>query len=108
MRTFAFAFVDEAQRLGVDAPIIPGIMPITNYTTLVRFSDVCGAELPRWIRARLHQYKDDEASLKAFGFDVVVHLCLDLLENGVEGLHFYTLNKSEPVLQICEAIGYAN
>ena len=103
-----FAFVDEAQRLGVDAPIIPGIMPITNYTTLVRFSDVCGAELPRWIRARLHQYKDDEASLKAFGFDVVVHLCLDLLENGVEGLHFYTLNKSEPVLQICEAIGYAN
>jgi methylenetetrahydrofolate reductase (NADPH) len=101
-----FAFVDEAQRLGITAPIVPGIMPITNYATLVRFSDVCGAELPRWIRARLHQYKDDEASLKAFGFDVVVHLCLDLLENGVEGLHFYTLNKSEPVISICEAVGY--
>ncbi len=101
-----FAFVDEAQRLGITVPIIPGIMPITNYATLVRFSDTCGAELPKWIRARLHQYKDDEASLKAFGLDVVSHLCLDLLDNGVQGLHFYALNKVEPVKEICSRIGF--
>ncbi|GHA14737.1 methylenetetrahydrofolate reductase [Arenicella chitinivorans] len=101
-----FAYVDEAQRLGVTVPIIPGIMPITNYATLVRFSDACGAELPRWIRARLEQYQDDEASLKAFGLDVVTHLCFDLLDNGVEGLHFYALNKVEPVKEICTRIGY--
>lgn len=101
-----FAYLDETSRMGIDVPIVPGIMPITNYATLVRFSDVCGAELPRWIRARLHQYQDDEASLKAFGFDVVTNLCLDLLENGVPGLHFYSLNKIEPVKQICIALGY--
>ncbi len=101
-----FAFVDEASRIGIDVPIIPGIMPITNYLTLTRFSDICGAELPRWIRARLHQYQDDEASLKAFGLDVVSHLCLDLLDNGVEGLHFYALNKVEPVKEICTRIGF--
>lgn len=101
-----FAYVDEAQRLGVTVPIIPGIMPITNYATLVRFSDACGAELPRWIRARLEQYQDDDASLKAFGLDVVTHLCFDLLDNGVEGLHFYALNKVEPVKEICTRIGY--
>lgn len=100
-----FAFVDEAQRLGITVPIVPGIMPITNYATLVRFSDACGAELPKWVRARLEQYKDDEASLKAFGLDVVSHLCLDLLDNGVEGLHFYALNKVEPVKEICTRIG---
>ena len=101
-----FAFVDEAQRMGVNVPIIPGIMPITNYTMLVRFSDNCGAELPRWIRARLEQYQDDEASLKAFGLDVVSHLCLDLLDNGVPGLHFYALNKIEPVKEICTRVGF--
>ena len=101
-----FAFVDEASRIGIDVPIIPGIMPITNYLTLTRFSDRCGAELPRWIRARLHQYQDDEASLKAFGLDVVSHLCLDLLDNGVEGLHFYALNKIEPVKEICTRVGF--
>lgn len=101
-----FAFVDEATRLGVDVPIIPGIMPITNYATLVRFSDNCGAELPNWIRARLEQYQDDEASLKAFGLDVVSHLCLDLLDNGVAGLHFYALNKIEPVKEICTRVGF--
>ncbi len=101
-----FAFLDEATRMGIEAPIVPGIMPITNYATLVRFSDVCGAELPQWIKARLRQYQDDEASLKAFGFDVVANLCLDLLENGVHGLHFYSLNKVEPVKQICQAVGY--
>ncbi|RBP53697.1 methylenetetrahydrofolate reductase [NAD(P)H] [Arenicella xantha] len=101
-----FSYVDEAQRMGVDVPIIPGIMPITNYTMLVRFSDNCGAELPRWIRARLEQYQDDEASLKAFGLDVVTHLCFDLLDNGVQGLHFYALNKIEPVKEICTRVGF--
>ncbi len=100
-----FAFVDELQRMGVTAPIVPGIMPITNYTTLVRFSDTCGAELPRWIRARLEQYQYDEASLKDFGLDVVTHLCFDLLDNGVPGLHFYSLNKTEPASQICRQLG---
>lgn len=101
-----FAFLDEAVRMGVEAPIIPGIMPITNYATLVRFSDACGAELPRWIRARLEQYQDDEVSLKAFGFDVVANLCLDLLDNDVPGLHFYSLNKTDPINQLCQTIGF--
>ena len=100
-----FAFVDEAQHMGVSAPIVPGIMPITNYATLVRFSDACGADLPRWIRARLEQYQNDEDSLKAFGVDVVTHLCHDLLDNGVPGLHFYSLNKAEPTTQICRNLG---
>jgi len=101
-----FAYLDEVTRLGVEVPIIPGIMPITNYATLVRFSDNCGAELPNWIRARLKQYQDDDASLKAFGLDVVSHLCLDLLDNGVPGLHFYALNKIEPVKEICTRVGF--
>ena len=101
-----FAFVDECQRSGIEIPIVPGIMPITNYATLVRFSDACGAEIPRWIRARLEQYQNDEESLRAFGLDVVTHLCLDLLDNGVPGLHFYTLNKAEPVNEICKRIGF--
>ncbi len=100
-----FAFVDEAQHMGISAPIVPGVMPITNYATLVRFSDTCGADLPRWIRARLEQYQYDEKSLKAFGLDVVTHLCLDLLDNGVPGIHFYALNKIEPVSEICKRIG---
>lgn len=101
-----FAFLEESQRLGIDVPITPGIMPITNYANLVRFSDACGAELPKWIRARLQQYQNDEASLKAFGLDVVTHLCLDLLDNGVHGLHFYALNKVDPVAEICTRIGF--
>lgn len=101
-----FAYVDEAARMGVNIPIVPGIMPITNYATLVRFSDNCGAELPRWIRSRLEQYQDDEASLKEFGLDVVTHLCLDLLDNEVPGLHFYALNKIDPVKTICQRLGY--
>lgn len=100
-----FAFVDDAQRMGIEAPIVPGVMPITNYATLVRFSDNCGAELPRWIRARLEQYQHDEASLTAFGLDVVTHLCFDLLDNGVPGIHFYALNKTEPVSAICRNLG---
>ena len=101
-----FSFVEEAQRAGITAPIVPGIMPITNYPTLTRFSDACGAEIPRWIRARLEQYQHDDQSLKAFGLDVVTHLCFDLLDNGVPGLHFYTLNKAEPVKEICKRVGF--
>lgn len=101
-----FAYVDEALRMGIDVPITPGIMPISNFSSLVRFSDICGAELPRWIRARLAQYQDDPDSLRAFGFDVVTNLCLDLLENDVHGLHFYALNKADPVSDICKALGF--
>jgi methylenetetrahydrofolate reductase (NADPH) len=101
-----FAFVEEAQRVGIDAPIVPGVMPIVNYTSLIRFSDTCGAEIPRWIRARLEQYQHDEKSLRAFGLDVVSHLCLDLLDNDAPGLHFYTLNNVEPVEEICKRIGF--
>jgi methylenetetrahydrofolate reductase (NADPH) len=101
-----FAYIDEAIRLGIDMPITPGIMPISNYSVLARFSDACGAEIPRWIRARLQQYQDDEASLRAFGLDVVTHICLDLLENGVEGLHFYTLNNLQPVQELVERVGF--
>jgi len=103
-----FAYLDEAHRLGIDIPIVPGIMPITNYATLTRFSDTCGAEIPNWIRARLMQYQDDEASLKSFGLDVVTHLCMDLLDNNVPGLHFYALNKVDPIKEICIRIGYKN
>ena len=101
-----FAYLDEAHRLGIDVPIVPGVMPITNYTTLMRFSDTCGADIPNWIRARLMQYQNDEASLKSFGLDVVTHLCLDLLDNNVPGLHFYALNKVDPNKDICTRIGY--
>ena len=101
-----FAYLDEAQRLGVDVPIVPGVMPITNYATLARFSDTCGAEIPNWIRARLMQYQNDEASLKAFGLDVVSHLCLDLLDNDIPGIHFYALNKADPIKEICTRIGF--
>ena len=101
-----FAFMDEAARHGIDIPVIPGIMPITNYASLTRFSDTCGAEIPRWIRARLKQYQDDDASLREFGLDVVTHLCLDLLDNQVPGLHFYALNKTQPVTEICRRIGF--
>lgn len=101
-----FAYLDEAIRLDITVPIVPGIMPITNYATLMRFSDTCGAEIPNWVRARLKQYQDDEASLKAFGLDVVTHLCLDLLDNDVPGLHFYALNKVDPIKEICTRIGF--
>jgi methylenetetrahydrofolate reductase (NADPH) len=91
-----FRFVDAARALGVTVPIVPGIMPITNYTQLARFSDACGAEIPRWIRMRLAAFGDDTASLRAFGHDVVAALCARLLEAGAPGIHFYTLNQSGP------------
>lgn len=95
-----FYFVDRVRAAGVGTPIIPGIMPITNYTSLARFSDACGAEIPRWIRKQLEAYGDDKDSILQFGEEVVSQLCLNLLEGGAPGLHFYTLNQAEPSLNI--------
>lgn len=95
-----FYYVDAAQALGVDIPIVPGIMPITNVDTLLRFSDKCGADIPRWIRQQLMHHKDDKPSLQAFATDLVVGLCQRLLDAGAPGLHFYTLNQSLPTLRI--------
>ncbi|BAO82547.1 5,10-methylenetetrahydrofolate reductase [Serpentinimonas maccroryi] len=96
-----FRFVDEAQALGIEIPIVPGIMPITNSGQLLRFSDACGAEVPRWIRLRLLGYGDDVASIQAFGREVVGDLCEQLQRAGVPGLHFYTMNQSAPTLALC-------
>lgn len=100
-----FNFVNDAQRLGVTIPIIPGIMPITNYKQLARFSDLCGAEIPRWIRKRLEGYGDDVASLRAFGEEVVTELCDNLLASGAPGLHFYTMNQAEATLALWTNLG---
>jgi methylenetetrahydrofolate reductase (NADPH) len=93
-----FRHVDDLHKLGVDVPIVPGIMPITSSTQLMRFSDACGAEIPRWIRLRLQSFGDDTASIKAFGLDVVADLCEQLVNGGVPGLHFYTMNQADAVL----------
>lgn len=95
-----FDFVDRATQLGVTVPIVPGIMPITNHNQLMRFSEMCGAEVPRWIRLRLAEYGDDRESIRAFGTEVVTEMCQTLLENNAPGLHFYTLNQIEPTLSI--------
>ena len=95
-----FRFVDACSTMGVNIPIVPGIMPITNFTSLSRFSDACGAEIPRWIRKRLESFGDDLKSIRDFGTDVVTQLCETLLEEGAPGLHFYTMNQSEVTLQI--------
>ena len=100
-----FRFVEDATKAGAAIPVIPGIMPITNSTQLMRFSDACGAEIPRWIRTRLEGYGDDKASIQAFGLDVVSALCERLREGGVPGLHFYTMNQSGAVLAICQRLG---
>lgn len=96
-----FRFVDDARRLGVAAPIVPGIMPITNSSQLLRFSDSCGAEIPRWIRLRLKSYGDDAKSIKAFGHEVVVDLCERLVRGGAPGIHFYTMNQAAATLALC-------
>jgi methylenetetrahydrofolate reductase (NADPH) len=88
-----FRFVDDVYRLGADVPVVPGIMPITSSTQLLRFSDACGAEIPRWIRLRLQGYGDDTASIKSFGLDVMTDLCDQLCMAGVPGIHFYTMNQ---------------
>ena len=95
-----FRFIDACDKLGITIPIVPGIMPITNYQTLVRFSDTCGADIPRWIRKHLEAYQDDPQSLRAFGEEVVTRLCQQLLEAGAPGLHFYTLNQTGPTLKL--------
>ena len=99
-----FRFVDDAYRIGADVPVVPGIMPITSSTQLLRFSDACGAEIPRWIRLRLQGFGDDSASIRAFGLDVVTDLCDQLCTAGVPGLHFYTMNQSAATLEICRRL----
>ena len=100
-----FRFVEDAQALGVEVPIVPGIMPITNYTQLARFSDACGAEIPRWIRLKLQSYGDDRDAIRAFGLDVVTDLCEQLLAVDAPGLHFYTMNQAEPTLELWARLG---
>jgi methylenetetrahydrofolate reductase (NADPH) len=100
-----FRFVDEARALGVSIPIVPGIMPITNSSGILRFADNCGTEVPRWMRLRLESFGDDTASIKAFGLDVITALCERLLDAGVPALHFYTMNQSASVLELCRRLG---
>jgi methylenetetrahydrofolate reductase (NADPH) len=102
-----FAFVDACAKQGIDLPIIPGIMPITNYSQLARFSDACGAEIPRWIRRRLEAFGDDREAIRAFGHEVVLKLCQRLLAGGAPGLHFYTMNQAGPILALCADLGVA-
>jgi methylenetetrahydrofolate reductase (NADPH) len=99
-----FQFVDNIGKLGVDIPVVAGIMPITNFTQLMRFSDMCGAEIPRWIRLKLASFGDDSASIKAFGLDVVANLCERLLAGGAPGLHFYSMNQAAATTAICQRL----
>lgn len=99
-----FRFVEVAQKIGISAPIIPGIMPIYNYTQLARFSSVCGAEIPRWLRMRLEGFGDDLASLRAFGIDVVLELCCQLKAEGINKMHFYTLNQAGIIRKIIQQL----
>jgi len=102
-----FSFEETARASGIDIPIIPGIMPITNYAQLARFSNMCGAEIPRWLGKRLEELQDDEASLIDFGTDYITFLTETLVSNGVPGIHFYALNKSQPVIEICKRLQLA-
>jgi methylenetetrahydrofolate reductase (NADPH) len=98
-------FVAEARALGVTVPITPGIMPISSFSKLARFSDACGAEIPRWMRKTFESYGDDTASIEAFGLDVVTELCKQLIARGAPGLHFYSMNQSRLTLEICRRLG---
>lgn len=98
-------FLERLHGLGIEIPVVPGIMPITNYFRLSRFSDACGAEIPRWIRKQLEAYGDDTDSIQKFGEEVVTRLCENLLQDGVPGLHFYTLNQAGPCQGICDNLG---
>jgi methylenetetrahydrofolate reductase (NADPH) len=100
-----FRFVEEVDALGLNVPVVPGIMPIASSTQLMRFSDACGAEIPRWIRLRLQSFGDDTQSIKAFGLDVVTDLCEQLRAGGAPALHFYTMNQSVAVTALCERLG---
>ena len=100
-----FNFVEQCEAMGIVVPIVPGIMPINNFSQLARFSDACGAEIPRWIRMKLEGFGDDSASIKAFGLDVVTELCDRLLQGGAPGLHFYTMNMAGPTSTIWQRLG---
>ncbi len=101
-------FVEDAHKLGADIPVVAGVMPIIGSTQLMRFSDACGAEIPRWIRLRLQAFGDDSASIKAFGLDVVTQLCEQLRAAGAPGIHFYTMNQAVATTEICKRLGLAN
>ena len=101
-----FQFLDDCHRNGIDIPITPGIMPITNYDSLVRFSAMCGAEIPRWMRRRLESYGDDVASIREFGLDVVTKLCERLLLGGAPGLHIYTLNRANATMRLWQRLNH--
>ena len=101
-----FRFVDDAYKLGADVPVVPGIMPITSSTQLMRFSDTCGAEIPRWIRLRLQGFGDDIVSIKSFGLDVMTDLCDQLQTAGVPGIHFYTMNQAAATTEILQRLNY--
>ncbi len=101
-----FRFVEELDALAISVPVVPGIMPIASSTQLMRFSDACGAEIPRWIRLRLQSFGDDSASIKAFGLDVVTDLCEQLRAGGAPGFHFYSMNQSAATVEICRRLGY--
>jgi methylenetetrahydrofolate reductase (NADPH) len=100
-----FRFIGDCEKRGIDIPIVPGIMPITNYSQISRFSEMCGADIPRWMRKRLEAFGDDRQAIRAFGLEVISDLCARLLEQGAPGLHFYTLNQSEAVLGIWRNLG---
>jgi len=100
-----FRLVEQARRAGCAVPVVPGIMPITNFAQLARFSDACGAEIPRWIRLKLASFGDDRVSIQAFGLDVVTDLCERLLAAGAPGLHFYTMNQAAPTLELWRRLG---
>ena len=102
-----FHFMERCAKAGLRIPVIPGIMPITNYASTLRFCAGCGADLPRWVRLRLEELKDDKAAVLEFGLGVVTRLCETLLKNGVPGLHFYTINQSEPTLKLWEKLALA-
>ena len=103
-----YNFVDSCEKMGLDVPIVPGVMPITNYKQLARFSDSCGAELPQWLRKRLESFGDDIDSLRSFGYEFTVKLCQDLLHLGAPGLHFYSMNKEEPTSSIWKDLDLKN
>ncbi|WP_373017552.1 methylenetetrahydrofolate reductase [NAD(P)H] [Thiomicrorhabdus sp.] len=99
-------FIDNCEKHGIDLPIVPGVMPITNYENLIRFSEGCGAEVPRWLKCRLESFEDDKESLMAFGQDVVTELSQRLLDAGAPGIHFYSMNQLEPTLKIAQALSF--
>ena len=100
-----YRFIDNCEKMGIDVPIVAGVMPIINCTQLRRFSDACGAEIPRWILLRLQEFGDDRASIRKFGIDVTTELCSELLKNGAPGIHFYTMNQSEACTEIWKNLG---